>query len=153
VSKVGNDLQNIRVFFLYKAGQEVLDSRRPEGLAGKLEVRIDRREGDAFVGTVQVSNVGTTAWLPSGNELGCVRVGVQLKDQVSGRLLARDYARIGISEAHIEPGETTTASFAVPVPDVANFSLVFDLVSEYVVWFSQLRASTPVTLDSSELPG
>jgi len=151
VSRSRDDLQDVRIFFLYKPGEEVADSRSHSGLNARLAVNGLRRQGHDFVGSVVVENTGTHVWLPSADGgVGAVRLGVQVTDE-AGRMIALDYARFDVSDVCVRPGECTTVSFRIEAPALAQYRLVFDLVSEFVAWFAQV-GSQAVTISSRDLP-
>lgn len=151
IARAGQEMQNMRVFFLYKAGEGGPDSRVPEGLNASLRVKVQRREGPQWVVSASATNTGSTTWLPSGHGRGAVRLGVQVTEP-GGTMIALDYARADVSQTPVAPGETRTVEFKVNPPALASYDLVFDLVAEHVAWFAQLGSKT-VTIRGRDLPG
>ncbi len=124
-----------RTFFLRKPGSEATDSRSARGLAGNLTSTIDYG-ADGTVVTFTARNTGTAKWLPSGETIGSVGLGVRLVGP-NGDIVNPNYARIPVSADGVNPGDDVSATFSLPVPPPEHqFSL--DLVSEHVTWFEML---------------
>jgi SAM-dependent methyltransferase len=140
-----------RIFFLAKGEPRVRDSRDRNGLAGVLEVHLDRAQvgqGTPITGWCRATNRGPNLWLPSDAPHGPVQVGVHLYDR-AGRLLDRDYARIPLDRRDgVRPGEAVETSFALPAPVPGAYRLEFDLVSEMVCWF-EINGCRPVSRELS----
>ena len=86
-------LGNVRNFFLERAGEEALDSRRTEGLAAAIEVTLDAERaaaGAPIPARARVTNAGRSLWLPSGTIPGGVSLGSHLS-AASGEMLRYDY--------------------------------------------------------------
>jgi SAM-dependent methyltransferase len=127
-------LTSIRDFFLYKEGQEPLDSRRAEGLLARIEVRVE----GATVRAV-VENSGTAEWLAS-NEPHC---GVALGCHVfasDGALLNFDLHWEGVP-SRVPPGGTVELQFVLPPLPNGAYELEFDMVANEVTWFAQVGSS------------
>lgn len=143
-------LNDTRTFFLTKAGMEVLDSRRTEGLRASIEVTVAAARAGQPIGVhLTVRNLGTAHWLPSTEEHGRVTVGVQLHD-ATGALLDLNYAHLDLPRA-LAPGEEVTFDAEVRPLAAGRYVLEFDCVAEHVAWFAQ-TGSEPrrVTVDVSE---
>ena len=99
VDHVREVVRERRIFFLAKGEPLIHDSRDRNGLAGTLEIRLDRSQvtdGEPINGRCRAHNTGRNLWLPSDAPHGPVQVGVHLYDR-AGRLLDRDYARIPLN--------------------------------------------------------
>ena len=132
----GNGLR----IFSFDKGAAVADSRQAEGLAGTYDVALTSTGSDELRGHARVTNTGHVRWRASVSGAGGVFLGVRLRD--AGR--APDYGRVWLSAAGVEPGETVEVDFTLPTPP-RPAELVFDLVSELVVWFETL-GSKPVII-------
>jgi SAM-dependent methyltransferase len=128
-----------RMFFLRRAGAEVPDSREAEGLVGELamaDVEISESGPNIVVsGDCRVRNPGPRAWLPSDAEFGPVLLGVRIH---LGDRTARDVARVPLPGQGVQPGEDAAFPVRVEIPPQPEgiVAVEFDLVSEWVCWFS-----------------
>jgi 2-polyprenyl-3-methyl-5-hydroxy-6-metoxy-1,4-benzoquinol methylase len=132
-------LENHRLLVLRKAGEEILDSRRIDALAGDLSVRITDRTR-AFV---RATNTGRATWL-SGAQLGAVNVGIHRFD-AAGSLVDLDFHRqplVAAPATHVRPGETVELDYEVPALPPGTHILEFDLVAEGVAWFAIVGGKT-----------
>lgn len=130
-------LHDTRVFFLTKAGSEVLDSRRTEGLRAEIEATVaPARAGEPIAVHLTVRNTGTAHWLPSDEDQhGRVTVGVQLHD-AHGTLIDLNYAHIALPRP-LAPGEAATFDdHTRPLP-AGHYVFEFDCVAQHVAWFAQ----------------
>lgn len=143
ISKANKGMENRRVFFLYKAGMLIYDSRLKNGLSGSLSIKVESQDAKFLTGTACCRNTGRNVWLPSETKVGSVYLGVHLLSS-DDQLINLDYARYPILESALSPGESRTTSFRVPVPDLDQYKLVFDLVAEGVCWF-ELVGNSPQT--------
>ena len=137
-------LNDTRTFFLTKAGNEELDSRRAEGLRAVIEATVDAPRADAPVSVhVTVRNTGKAKWLPSHEPQGGVRLGCHLHDG-EGRLVDLNYGRAELPFP-LDPGGE--ASFDAYFPPLAAGRWIFELdcVAENVAWFAQ-TGSTPTRI-------
>ena len=132
-------LGNARTFFLTKAGSEVLDSRRTEGLRAEITAKL---EGMVVHATVR--NTGKARWLDSHEPHGGVSLGAHLHD-ADGHLLDLDYARTPLPRA-LEPGEETTVEMTLPPLASGRYVIELDCVAEKVAWFAQV-GSTPARIE------
>jgi SAM-dependent methyltransferase len=137
-------MENARLFFLHKGPlTAALDSRKREGLAAKLEVKLASttlKEGAPLAAQVVVTNSGRATWLPRSSGRGAVLLGCHLLD-ASGRMLKLDYFRHPLTPGDgrpIAPGETVTVDISVPLPGKGSYLLDWDMVSESVGWFSTI---------------
>ncbi len=131
---------NLRIFSMVK-GEPMLDSRHGQGLAGTFDVSLTESVGPVLRGRARVTNTGHVRWRPSVSEAGGVFLGVKLRD--AGR--SPDHGRVWLSDGGVAPGETVEVEFTLPAPHARPCELVFDLVSELVVWFETI-GSTPVVI-------
>ena len=97
--------------------------------------------GPVLRGRARVTNTGHVRWCPSVSEVGGVFLGVKLRN--AGR--SPDHGRVWLSDTGVAPGETVEVEFTLPATHVPKAELVFDLVSELVVWFETV-GSTPVVI-------
>ena len=124
-------LANARTFFLTKAGSEVLDSRRTEGLRAVIDAQLDGLNVH-----VTVRNAGKAKWLDSHESHGGVALGAHLHD-AEGRLLDLEYTRVVLPRA-LDPGEEVTFDFALPPLAPGRYVVELDCVAEKVAWFAQV---------------
>jgi SAM-dependent methyltransferase len=137
-------LVNRRMFLLRKAGSEVIDSREVTGLAAEIavsELQLSRTDGSAKVsGSCKATNTGRNTWLPSSAGQGAVLLGLRV---ARGDHPASDHARVALSDKNVAPGESVEVRFetevAVSPSDEGRVRLELDLVSEGIVWFSEVR--------------
>ena len=127
--------------FSFDKGEAVVDSRQADGLAGTFDVALTQTGPDELRGHARVTNTGPVRWRASVSEAGGVFLGVKLRDAGRGP----DFGRVWLSAAGIEPGETVEVEFTLPMPPSRPAELVFDLVSELVVWFETI-GSRPVII-------
>ena len=132
---VRSALTSVRNFFLYKEGSERFDSRRAEGLSGRIAVTL---EGLTVQATVE--NTGTAEWLPGREPLGGVALGCHVFDE-HGALVNFDLHWEGLPAA-VAPGETVSLTFTLPPLPPGTYELEFDLVAGQVTWFAQ-AGTTP----------
>jgi SAM-dependent methyltransferase len=143
-------LGNVRNFFLKRAGEEALDSRRTEGLAATIAVDVTKESASAgapIPARATVTNSGHTVWLPSGTIPGGVSLGAHLFT-ANGAMLNWDYHWQPLTDPArpIPPGETIEVPFALPPLDSGSYRIEFDCVSDRVCWFKQVGGTT-VTVD------
>jgi SAM-dependent methyltransferase len=141
-----------RIFFLSKGQPLVADSRDRNGLAGALEVWLDRVQvanGEPVTGRCQAHNTGRNLWLASDAPHGPVQLGVHLYGR-DGRLIDRDYAHLPLDRRDgVRPGEVVEMSFTLPAPPApGEYRLEFDLVSEMVCWF-EINGCRPASVGIS----
>jgi 2-polyprenyl-3-methyl-5-hydroxy-6-metoxy-1,4-benzoquinol methylase len=139
-------LENARVFFLRKAGEELLDSRTVEGLACEVEVSPDGpvRTASPIAVLATVTNSGKAVWLPSPVTPGGVWLGAHLYSR--DVLLRLDYHWEALAtESAITPGQTVTLRFALPPLEPGEYEVEFDCVSTGITWFAQ-TGSRPARL-------
>lgn len=139
-------LENVRVFFLTKAGTETLDSLDADGLASEIHVELlePSRAGRPIGVRAKVTNTGTAAWLPSRVSPGGVWLGCHISS--GGQLVNLDHHRQELGTAqNIAPGETLVVSFEMSPLPAGEYDLEFDCVAEGIAWFGQ-RGSPTVRL-------
>ena len=140
-------LRNARTFFLTKAGDERIDSRRAEGLDCHIHVPAGERTvpaGAPIEIEALVTNTGTSTWLPWSAGHGGVGCGAHLFDGF-GVLLAFDAAvsPIGDPTRETAPGETVAARIVLPAQREGRYVVELDCVAAHVSWFAPL-GSRPV---------
>ncbi|HEU5162392.1 MAG TPA: class I SAM-dependent methyltransferase [Thermoanaerobaculia bacterium] len=146
-------LGNVRNFFLKRAGEEALDSRRTEGLAAEIEVTVEAdraRAGAPIPARARVTNSGRTLWLPSRTIPGGVSLGAHLS-AASGAMIDHDYhwQDLTTPPRPVLPGETLELSFEIPPLGPGEYRLEFDCVSDRVCWFKQVGSKSvtiPLTI-------
>jgi SAM-dependent methyltransferase len=127
-------MNNVRNFYLYKAGTAVVDSRHADSVAGRVTVQVDGARVHATL-----ENTGTAIWLPGTEPLGGVGLGCHLYRE-DGTLLDFEFYRRPLP-APAAPGETVELSYDLPELAPGTYLLEFDLVAEGVTWFSQKSGS------------
>lgn len=129
-------LNDTRMFFLTKAGAEVLDSRRTEGLRAAIDVSVSpARAGEPIAVHATVRNTGTAQWLGAAESHGRVTLGCKLHD-ASGTLLDLNYARADLPRP-LAPAESATFDVDLPPLPAGRYIFEFDCVAEFVAWFGQ----------------
>jgi ubiquinone/menaquinone biosynthesis C-methylase UbiE len=138
-----------RTFYLYK-GKTTIDASDSSIKTGLLaDIRINcksiiLKEMEKIEFEATIANISDKIWLPSGSKRGCVNLGVHLMNRET-MVNERDY-RQAISQNKVFPGETLALTFEIAAPLAGHYTMVFDLVSEYVTWFEWVGSKT-VTLD------
>ena len=137
-------MEHTRLFFMHKGPLTLaLDSRKREGLAARLEVKLAShalREGVPLAAQVVATNSGRATWLPRSAGRGGVLLGCHLLD-AAGQMLKLDYFRHPLTPGDgrpIAPGETVTVDISMPLPGKGSYLLDWDMVSESVGWFSTI---------------
>ena len=129
---------------VFQKGTAGLDSRRPGRLAAGISPRL-HRDGARVTGAVHLENRGDTVWLGGADDVGCVRLGVQLLS-VERKVLDMEFARVRLAAA-VAPGAAVELDVALDLPDRATrYVLKLDLVDEGICWFEDV-GSRPVYLD------
>lgn len=149
-------LRDVRNFFLRRAGEEVLDSRRSEGLSAAIEIEMPSHvsAGEQIPVRAVVKNAGTAVWLDSGVAAGGVSLGCHLY-AADGQIIALDYnwQRLVPEPRPILPGEEVTVAFNLPPMSAGHYALEFDCVANRVTWFSQVGSkSVRKELEVAERP-
>ncbi len=141
-------IQSHPVFVLVRDGERAKDSRRPGALGASLAVDdcpATVRAGETFEVSVLARNTGDTRWLAGPPfAIGYVSVGCKLLAE-DGRLLDDRLGRTPIG-CDVAPGESLTTRLAITLPDAlapGRYGLVFDLVDEWICWFSDATVETP----------
>ncbi len=140
-------LRNARTFFLTRAGEEHVDSRRAEGLDCHIHLPAAETTvpaGAAIEIDALVTNTGTSTWLPWTAGHGGVGCGAHLYDGF-GALLEFDAAvsPIGDPPREIAPGETVAVRIILPAQREGRYVVELDCVAAHVSWFAPL-GSRPV---------
>ncbi|MDQ3283891.1 MAG: methyltransferase domain-containing protein [Acidobacteriota bacterium] len=128
-------LTAVRDFFLFKGGEEPLDSRRADALAARISVAV---EGRTLRATLE--NIGAAKWLPASEELGGVYLGCHLYAS-DGTLLDLDFHRTPL-EHEVASGASVTIVDELPAFAPGAYELEFDLVAAEVIWFAQAGSQT-----------
>lgn len=157
IVQLHKQLTNGQCFYLVKLGPRdgTPDSRRPEGLAGRIEV-LDASFRPAGAGhgihlALRLHNNGAARWLTTSGA-GQVNLGIQVVD-AQGRLVDDNFGRLQLGPSMVEPGGSVEVSGVIRVPDLPGFQLRLDLVSELVAWFSSGNAASAVVVRPSGPPG
>ena len=131
-------LQNHRLFVLHKPGPATLDSRRRWSLRATIAVEVF---GDGR-GTAHIQNTGDAHWLPAGQGIGEVNLGVHLRDEHGG-LIDLDFQRIPLPAPDgVAPGEHVDIAYQLRELPAGSCQLEFDLVSEGIAWFADNGGQT-----------
>ncbi len=121
---------NYPIFFLYKGKPDALDSRAVAGLIGSISVdskEIVLRSGEEVRFSVTAENTGSHIWLPSGGILGSVNLGGFLFSLSDKTEMPRPReVRFGISDKHVYPGQTVSASVLLGAPEAGSYRLDLD---------------------------
>jgi len=142
---LAHQISNKQLFLLRKPGIEVRDSRDRAGLSGTITLKassISHTSENVVVDiSIEVKNTGEALWLPSGEPIGGVSIGLRGVGAVAWE------GRIGLPSASpMPPGAqlTVTSIFTIPT-DCAIHTLTLALVSEGVDWFD--TGNNPVQVE------
>jgi hypothetical protein len=152
-----NELTNEQCFYLDKPAPDGIatDSRRPEGLAARLELRRCQRVphpkgGDGVALEVQVQNIGKARWLDAIGP-GQVNLGLQLLTP-DGEMLNNNLGRVKLPAGPVDPGGEVRFEAVIKRPAVEGpWVLQIDMVSEYVAWFGLRGSSTPIRCTADQI--
>ena len=134
-------LGGVRTFFLTKAGEEQLDSRRAEGLRAVINAIVEpARAGSPLTLHITVRNAGKARWLEAHEPHGGVTLRAHLYD-AGGRLLDLDYGHADLPFP-LAPGDEVSFDAVFPPLDAGRYILELDCVAEKVTWFAR-AGSTP----------
>lgn len=141
-------------YFYLQKGSAQPDSRRSEGLAGRLELVDSRFHPSAHGGgllefRIRARNTGEAVWLCDDRAAGQVKLAA-IALTVDGQVSNINLARFALPKPLVQPGETAEISGSVHLSASEAQRTRFDLVSEMVTWFSQ---SDPSTCIEWQLPG
>lgn len=134
-------LQNERNFFLYKGKPAALDSRYRAGLTAQISLTanaLKAKEGETITGQAQVTNRGTSIWLPRSAGLGAVLLGIHVYDE-AGKIFRHSFHWEALTPGEgrpIFPEETVSVEVKAPPLPKGNYTLEFDMVSHDVCWFA-----------------
>lgn len=139
--------RDARNFFLFKDGDEPVDSRAVHGLA--CDITAARAAGSASASIVidaTVTNTGAARWLAPEAEYGGVRLGAHLY-AASGRMLNFDFACEPLTNPsrEIAPGERIRMQLVLPTLPPGQYRIELDCVASRVTWFAQV-GSVPATV-------
>jgi 2-polyprenyl-3-methyl-5-hydroxy-6-metoxy-1,4-benzoquinol methylase len=123
--------QNHRLLRLRMPGEERADSRRRSGLGASIVILSNDSSGIVLL----VTNTGTVDWLPSGNEVGSVNLGLHHLDD-SENVLAFGYARCEISQMTLLQNDSINVHIPRHLLAKENGLVKIDLVAEHVTWLS-----------------
>ena len=133
-----------RPIVVFQKGKARLDSRMPGVLRAAISPRLSR-EGARVVGSARVENRGDTEWLGGKDDVGFVRLGVQLLD-AERKVLNMEFARVRLT-GPVAPGAALDLDFTFDLPDAATpYVLKLDLVDEGICWFED-AGSRPVYVE------
>ncbi len=131
-------LRGVSTFMLAKGSPLSPDSRRTDGLAGKLELTVLARDADQWRWRARYTNSGTCHWRPSiPGETGSVSIGIKKMRPGGGY----EEARVPFGRQAIAPGATGSVEFSLATAGFEAFS--FDLVAEWVTWFGDVHGNVP----------
>jgi SAM-dependent methyltransferase len=132
-----------RPIVVFRKGERPVDSRMPRNLKAEITSRL-ARDGARVRGTVGVRNLGDTTWLGGSDEVGQVRLGIQLLN-VEQVLLDREFSRTRLA-GDVLPGDSREIDVTLTLPDAdAPYVLKIDLVDEGICWFGDV-GSRPVSV-------
>ncbi len=147
-------LRNARTFFLFKEGDEPVDSRTAAGLSCEILARLAEPplENQPWVLEATVSNTSGARWLAADASYGGVKLGAHLYE-ASGRLLDFDLASAPLTTParEILPDETVECRLTLPAQPAGRYRLEVDCVASRVTWFAQV-GSRPAVLDVEVRP-
>ena len=87
---------------------------------------------------LKINNSGESDWMPSGQKLGSVNVGV-IQYNACGQQISD--VRLPISEDVVQTGSSRVLDVLIDLHSDFHEGII-DLVAEHVVWFEQLGGST-----------
>jgi 2-polyprenyl-3-methyl-5-hydroxy-6-metoxy-1,4-benzoquinol methylase len=142
-------LRNTSNFVLIKAGRAAEDSRSASGLSCVLYPHVATGRvapGSSLEIGVSVTNSGTARWLPSGEQVGGVTIGVRISAE-DGRLLVADAQAGSLAEPprSIAPGERVDCTVRLPPLSAGRYRVELDCVAAGVAWFAE-TGSRPAVL-------
>lgn len=127
-------------FYIIKDGKETVTSVSSSENSYRIESLQTKCVFNESVVKVKVYvtfyNDGNSTWLSDQNKAGKVNIGISKQD-LSGKLLDRDFQHINLSAVDIPPDNSvdTTFDFDVPRNEFLTTSYQLDLVSEGIAWF------------------
>lgn len=139
------EMQENRLFFLYKGPPAPPDSRTRDGLKADIAVELaPAAPGDPVRGRARLTNSGTASWWTVPGARGEVMLACHALD-ADGGALAPDLWRGPVrsaSTAPVLPGQTVCLDVQLPPLPGRCRQLEFDLVAERVAWFSHVGSPT-----------
>ncbi len=141
-------LSGRRTFFLHWPPPRLPDSRRPAGLASRIDVRYlpeSVAQGDRLLVPLTLHNTGTSVWLASNAPFGPVFLGVMRRDAAGewvdhGRCELPTVGEEG-GTAGVMPGRSVHLDAEIVGLEPGRQQLRLDLVSERVAWFGSLGST------------
>jgi hypothetical protein len=125
-----------RPIVVFRKGNRPIDSRMPRTLNAEITPRV-ARDGARVSGTVGVRNLGDTRWLGGGDEVGQVRLGIQLLN-AERLLLDMEFSRTCLA-GDVLPGNSRAIDVTFTLPDADTpYVLKIDLVDEGICWFGDM---------------
>jgi hypothetical protein len=86
---------------------------------------------------VTVKNIGTALWLSSYSQVGPVRLGTSLRNELGVFLESGRFWLPSNGMGCVLPGETVKFDIVVPAVQMPGlYVLDFDMVSEHICWFA-----------------
>lgn len=136
-SNIENHHLNLTLFSLVKGFDDRKISKSRVGLLAEISmISISLHTNSSLRAVFLIKNTSNSTWLKSGNDLGCVNLGVHLF-AANGVLLDLDYFRYPFLLQDLNPNNSVQFECIIPLPnDISTFTLDFDLVSEHVCWFA-----------------
>jgi SAM-dependent methyltransferase len=133
------------IFFLYRHGPNERTSRQPRGL--RAEVQVDApakvKAGAPIEVRLYARNTGETTWLPSNFGRGAVNAGVHLEPARGARQVAWGRIELPVPKSYgYFPGDEVTVVGTLPGLPPGRYTLVFDLLSDFVTWFAEQGSPT-----------
>lgn len=100
------------------------------------EISASLRVGEPIKGRIFLKNLSGFTWMNMGNDI--TRLGVMILDN-DRNIIARDFRRVDLPEA-LAPGQQIDLEFELDgYQEEGRYILRFDLVREYVCWFSEIN--------------
>lgn len=128
-TQIRNYMSNHTLVKLVKPGQETIDSRRTQELHATWIF-----EG---IRGIKVANSGKSLWLPSGESIGSVNVGITRVNK-DGTLGTLGEWRIPLSTKKVEPGEVIEVKISEDLLAKLPDKFELDLYSTKIAWFKVL---------------
>jgi SAM-dependent methyltransferase len=143
VAGLHRHLTDTQCFYLAN-GAGSIDSRRPEALGAEMKLVSARPldgQPNVYELKLQVRNVGRGTWITRPGVRGHVNIGAQVL-AADGSVHTVDYQRFAVPGPDVLPGSRAEVVAVVHLPPVVleGGKLRFDMVAEYVAWFSQRGA-------------
>jgi len=140
MAKMESAKYGLQCFYIEKPKYKI-DSRNIEGLGGALEMLSTPNSSDGNVFNLRVKNTGTGFWL---GDRGPGKVNLNVR--VTSKRGQVTNLRFPISNLDIPPLEIILVRVPLAISVDARYidMVTFDLVSEDIVWFSEIGACKPL---------